>query len=96
MNDWWQATFPKGHQSVEITDDSGRSVIIAYGEKGTGKPIILVHGVGTWSYSWRHNIDFLAQQFRVICFDAKGYGFSQKSFSLENSGYQINELKQII
>ncbi|MBW4505680.1 MAG: alpha/beta hydrolase [Scytonematopsis contorta HA4267-MV1] len=96
MNDWWQSTFPKGRQSLEITDSNGQSVIIAYGEKGTGKPIILVHGMGTWSYSWRHNIEPLAQQFHVICFDAKGYGFSEKPSYRESSGHQINELQQII
>jgi len=96
MSDWWQTTFPKGCQSVKITDLNGQSISIAYGEKGTGKPIIMVHGIGTWSYSWRHNIEALSQQFRVICFDAKGCGFSEKPSSTERLGHQVNELVQII
>jgi pimeloyl-ACP methyl ester carboxylesterase len=76
--DWWQATFPKGRQQVKIEDASGHQVAIAYGEKGQGRPIILVHGTASWSYSWREVIDPLAEYGRVICFDAKGYGFSEK------------------
>jgi pimeloyl-ACP methyl ester carboxylesterase len=96
MNNWWEATFPKGCQFLQITDSNGSSASIAYGEKGSGQPIIFVHGIGTWSYSWRHNIDFLAQHFRVICFDAKGYGFSEKSTSTERVEQQVVELAQII
>jgi pimeloyl-ACP methyl ester carboxylesterase len=93
---WWQETFPKGLQFIQILNASGQPISIAYGERGTGRPVILVHGVGTWSYSWRHNIKTLAQHFRVICFDAKGYGFSEKPPHLEVIGHQIDELAQII
>ncbi|MEC4892666.1 MAG: alpha/beta hydrolase [Oscillatoria sp. PMC 1051.18] len=96
MQDWWQITFPKGRQTLEITDANGDLVKIAYGEKGIGKPIILVHGIGSWSYGWRYLIEPLAKNFRVICFDAKGYGFSHKSNKLEKPGHQVTELQQII
>ncbi|MBV9389528.1 MAG: alpha/beta hydrolase, partial [Chroococcidiopsidaceae cyanobacterium CP_BM_ER_R8_30] len=39
MQDWWQATFPQGRQTLEIPDASGQPVSIAYGEKGQGKPL---------------------------------------------------------
>lgn len=94
--DWWETTFPKGRQTLTITDASGYPVQIAYGEKGTGKPLFLVHGIGSWSYGWRHNIDHLSQHFRVICFDAKGHGFSDKPEYSEQLGHQIIETKQII
>jgi pimeloyl-ACP methyl ester carboxylesterase len=96
MQDWWQTTFPKGRQLLTITDGSGYPVQIAYGEKGTGKPLFLMHGIASWSYGWRHNIDALAQHFRVICFDAKGHGFSDKPDYSEQIGHQIIETKQII
>jgi pimeloyl-ACP methyl ester carboxylesterase len=78
MYNWWQQTFPDGHKTITITDNQGEKVNIAYGEKGRGKPLVLVHGLGMWSYTWCYNIDELAQYFRVICFDAKGYGYSDK------------------
>ncbi len=96
MQDWWQATFPQGRQTLTITDASGYAVEIAYGEKGTGKPLILVHGIGSWCYSWRYCIEPLAQHFRVICFDAKGYGFSAKPELAEQPGHQVVELERII
>ena len=96
MQDWWQATFPQGRQTLTITDASGHPVSIAYGEKGKGKPLILVHGIGSWCYSWRHCIEPLSQHFRVICFDAKGYGFSEKPEYPELAGHQLVELERII
>ena len=96
MKDWWQATFPQGRQTVTITDANGHSVKIAYGEKGTGKPLFLVHGVASWSYNWRYLVDTLAQHFRVICFDAKGHGFSEKPLHPETLGHQAVELERIM
>jgi haloalkane dehalogenase len=96
MQDWWKATFPKGRQTLRIIDANGHPVSIAYGEKGTGLPLFLVHGIGSWSYNWRHSIEPLAQYFRVICFDAKGYGFSEKPVEREKREHQIIEFKRII
>lgn len=96
MQDWWKATFPQGRQTLKIIDANGHSVSIAYGEKGTGKPLFLVHGVGSWSYNWRQSVEPLSRYFRVICFDAKGYGFSEKLMYRERHDHQIIELEKII
>ncbi len=93
---WWQATFPKGQQTLTIEDANGYPVRIAYGEAGSGPPLMLVHGVGVWSYCWRYNIEVLARHFRVICFDSKGSGFSEKPPRPETIGHQVIELARII
>ncbi|MEL7244753.1 MAG: alpha/beta hydrolase [Cyanobacteria bacterium J06573_2] len=97
MKNWWQDTFPLGLQKVTITDSQGYPVQIAYGEKGTGKPLFLLHGIGSWSYNWRYLIEPLSQHFRVIVFDAKGFGFSDKPlYREETTGHQVVELQRII
>jgi pimeloyl-ACP methyl ester carboxylesterase len=97
MKDWWQRTFPQGRQSLKIIDADGFPVQIAYGEIGTGKPLFLLHGIGSWSFNWRSSIQPLSKHFRVICYDAKGYGFSEKPLSRrEHSGHQVIELGRII
>ncbi len=97
MKDWWEVTFPQGRQTVTITDNHGYPVQIAYGEVGTGKPLFLLHGLGSWSYNWRGSIEPLSKHFRVICCDAKGYGFSDKPVHRrEENGHQIVELERVI
>lgn len=97
MNEsWWQEKFPKGRQTVKIQDCQDRLVEISYGEKGTGKPLVFVHGLGMWSVTWSYNIDFFSQYFRVICVDNKGYGFSEKPIEWDKSGYKTIELKRVL
>ncbi|NJR57992.1 MAG: alpha/beta hydrolase [Cyanobacteria bacterium CRU_2_1] len=96
MVDWWQTNFPKGRQTLTIADARGREVAIAYGEAGMGQPLFLLHGIGSWSYNWRYNIQALSQHVRVICVDAKGYGFSEASEPPEVPGHQVIELARII
>ncbi|MBF2046630.1 MAG: alpha/beta fold hydrolase [Leptolyngbya sp. IPPAS B-1204] len=94
--DWWQQTFPSGRKTLTIQDASQRQVTLAYGEAGVGQPLFLLHGLGSWSYNWRHNVHPLSQYFRVICFDAKGYGFSQTASPPEVIGHQVIELVRVI
>jgi pimeloyl-ACP methyl ester carboxylesterase len=93
--DWWQQ-FSAGRQRLTIAAANGHRVEIAYGEAGKGYPLLLLHGVGSWSYNWRHNIFALAEQFQVICLDAKGYGFSTTSPLPESPGHQVIELVRMI
>lgn len=95
-DDWWNCHFPKGRQTLTIEAANGQQVVIAYGEVGSGQPLLLLHGLGSWSYNWRHNIQPLAQHFRVICIDAKGYGFSETTALPEIIGHQVLELARII
>jgi len=96
MQDWWQTTFPKGRQTLTIPDANDRPVAIAYGEKGRGKPLVLVHGVASWSYCWHANIEPLSQHFRVLCFDAKGSGFSAKPLQPEHPNHKVIELERVL
>ena len=48
----------------------------SYLDRGTGTPLVLLHGVGSAARSWRHQIEALASHLRVIAWDAPGYGSS--------------------
>ena len=53
-------------------------VRIHYQEKGTGTPLVLIHGYTSSTYSWKDVFEPLAKTFRVIAVDLKGFGFSAK------------------
>jgi pimeloyl-ACP methyl ester carboxylesterase len=53
-------------------------VRIHYQEKGTGTPLVLIHGYTSLTYTWREVFEPLAKSFRVIAVDLKGFGFSGK------------------
>tara|TARA_B100000686_G_C16743197_1_gene947869 strand:+ start:735 stop:1670 length:936 start_codon:yes stop_codon:yes gene_type:complete len=47
-------------------------------EAGTGKPLILIHGVGGTAESWFRNVMRLSQHFHVCAIDSLFHGFSSK------------------
>ncbi len=51
---------------------------LAVEDTGRGEPIVLLHGLGQSSYSWRFLVPTLAQTHRVISIDLKGFGNSDK------------------
>ena len=55
-------------------------VRIRYAEQGAGEPIVLVHGFGNTAEIWANNgiAQDLARNYRVIAFDARGHGKSDK------------------
>lgn len=56
----------------------GEAVKLAVHESGKGKPLILIHGLGASSYTWRKIAPELAKNHRVIAIDLKGFGQSDK------------------
>ena len=47
-------------------------------EAGEGPPVILLHGFPETSFAWRHQIPALAERYRVIAPDLRGYGETDK------------------
>ncbi|MDQ3934704.1 MAG: alpha/beta hydrolase [Actinomycetota bacterium] len=58
-----------------------------YAEAGTGDPLILQHGWPQHWYAWRHQIAPLAERYRVIVPDLRGYGWSEAP----RSGYEKSQ-----
>jgi len=49
-----------------------------YIEKGSGEPVILLHGFFYDTYMWNKNIDALAERYKVYAFDLWGFGYSTR------------------
>jgi pimeloyl-ACP methyl ester carboxylesterase len=47
-----------------------------YLEQGSGTPFVLLHGIGSAARSWEPQLEGLSKSFRVIAWDAPGYGGS--------------------
>ena len=47
-------------------------------EQGDGPLVVLLHGFPEFWYSWRHQIPVLAERFRVVAPDMRGYNVSEK------------------
>lgn len=49
-----------------------------YAEAGNGPPVLLLHGFPETWFCWRHQIPALAEHYRVIVPDLRGYGATDK------------------
>lgn len=52
------------------------SVHIAWERRGSGVPVVLIHGLGYARWGWEPVADRLAERFEVILFDNRGIGAS--------------------
>lgn len=59
------------HRWVEV-----RGTRLHVAEAGSGPPLLLLHGWPQNWWCWRHLIPVLAQHFRVLCPDMRGFGWS--------------------
>jgi pimeloyl-ACP methyl ester carboxylesterase len=56
---------------------------LRYLRSGSGPPLVLIHGLMGYSFSWRFNIPALAQHFTVYAPDMPGIGFSDRPPGLD-------------
>lgn len=64
------ATMPERH---EIEGAHGS---ISFLEAGQGEPLVLLHGIGACASAWGSQLAHLSREYRVIAWDAPGYGRS--------------------
>jgi pimeloyl-ACP methyl ester carboxylesterase len=73
------AAFPAGtpFTTRRLTVDSSS---IRFLDTGTGPPVVFVHGLLASVYTWRYQLEpVLAAGYRVIAFDQRGFGFSDRN-----------------
>jgi len=68
-------------------------VNLYYEEHGKGPPVLLLHGFGASTFTWRHIAPDLAQTHRVIAVDLKGFGQSDKPF---DERYSVSDQAELV
>ena len=68
---------------------------LKYHTAGEGEPLILVHGITTYSFIWRKIVPLLSANYRVISIDLLGCGDSDKpidiAYSLPNHARMLKD-----
>ncbi|HZI21599.1 MAG TPA: alpha/beta fold hydrolase [Gemmatimonadales bacterium] len=63
---------------------------IRYIDSGTGPAVMYLHGLGASMYAWRKNLaPIAAAGYRVVAFDNRGFGFSDKPASGYDNGSYV-------
>lgn len=70
-----------GQVSHGYADSSG--VKIHYAEIGEGPLVVMIHGFPDFWYSWRHQMTGLADGYRVVAIDQRGYNLSDQPDGIE-------------
>ncbi len=70
--------FRQRQTSADLDGLSYRPLRVSWTDVGEGDPVILLHGIPTWSYLYNDVIPILARQFRVIAPDFLGHGYSDR------------------
>lgn len=88
--------------AIEAADQIGNSfarlgptnapVNLYYSDEGEGAPVLLLHGFGASTFTWRYIAPELVKKHRVIAVDLKGFGQSDKPFDEHYSARDQAEL----
>jgi 3-oxoadipate enol-lactonase len=65
---------------------------IAFHEKGSGKTIVFLHGVGSDISVWKRQLDYFSKKWRAVAIEYTGYGESDlpaKGLSREELGHSL-------
>ncbi len=63
------------------------------GLNGRGENVLLVHGLGASTFSWRYTAPILQEEgFRVVAVDLPGFGLSERKTGLDHSAWARAEL----
>ncbi|KJL31114.1 alpha/beta fold hydrolase [Microbacterium oxydans] len=72
---------------ITVGNENSTPIELYYEDQGAGQPVVLIHGYPLDGHSWeRQTRELLAQGYRVITYDRRGFGGSSKV----NVGYDYD------
>lgn len=83
---WEDAKYPGKRLNIE-------GVTLHYEEKGSGKPLVMVHGFGGSTFSFRYQLEELSRHYRCIAIDLKGFGYSER---VKGGDYSLTEQARLV
>ncbi len=97
---WWEnekSTWPNRQWSRFVTA-AGLQWHVQ--QMGSGPNLLLLHGTGASTHSWRDVIQLLAQHFTVLAIDLPGHGFTDGAtadrMSIEGMSRSVGELLRVL
>lgn len=84
LRPWSEAT--RGLAADRFVEIDGRKIAIEH--RGTGEPLVLLHGFGESTYAFEKVLPALASRFEVVALDLNGFGYTERpsdtsSYTLE-------------
>lgn len=49
-------------------------VTLYYEEAGNGAPLLFIHGLGSSTRDWQHQVTYFHEHYRAVTFDVCGHG----------------------
>src|SRR5918997_6537697 len=76
---------------VTVAKENSGNVELYYEDRGSGQPVVLIHGYPLSGASWEKQVPVLLNAgYRVIAYDRRGFGASSKPAS----GYEYDTFAQ--
>jgi pimeloyl-ACP methyl ester carboxylesterase len=75
-----------------FVDAGGVRLHVAEAGDPAGEPVLLLHGFPQHWYAWRQVIPLLAGQYRLICVDQRGFGWSEAPARGYDSASQVRDV----
>ncbi|KRF32298.1 alpha/beta fold hydrolase [Nocardioides sp. Soil805] len=64
---------------ITVGEENSTPIELYYEDQGSGQPVVLIHGYPLNGHSWeRQTRELLAEGYRVITYDRRGFGSSSK------------------
>jgi pimeloyl-ACP methyl ester carboxylesterase len=77
--------FRASQDSLAISGPGGLELDLAFTARGEGSPVLLLHGIPTWSFLYHDVIPPLSAHHRVIAPDFLGHGYSDRRDRFDRS-----------